>query len=64
MLKSQENSEFDFNEDLSLEEYKMKIIEAYLRKYNNNIETIVKKLDIGRATLYRMIKRLTEKSTQ
>ncbi len=62
MLRSKSKETFNFNNDLSMEEHKMKIIDAYLVKYDNNIDKVVEKLAIGRATLYRMMKRISEKS--
>ncbi len=43
-------------EENTLEEYTKKIIRFYLRKYNNNILMVAEKLDIGKSTIYRMIK--------
>lgn len=40
----------------TLEEYNRKIIRYYLQKYNNNVLHVAKKLDIGKSTIYRMIK--------
>jgi two-component system response regulator AtoC len=43
-------------EELTLREYNHKIIESFQKKYDNNIKLIAEKLDIGQATIYRMIK--------
>ncbi len=43
-------------EESTLEEYSSKIIRYYLDKYNNNVVLVAKKLDIGKSTIYRMIK--------
>ena len=48
-----ENQSF---EDLTLREYEMKIINSYLQKYNNDVRLVAKKLAIGSATIYRMLK--------
>ncbi len=48
-------SDFLLEED-SLEGYVRKIIKFYLQKYNNNVMVVAKKLDIGKSTIYRMIK--------
>jgi DNA-binding NtrC family response regulator len=48
-------SDFLLEED-SLEGYVKKIIKFYLQKYNNNVMVVAKKLDIGKSTIYRMIK--------
>jgi transposase len=31
-------------------------VKSFLRKYNNNIKQVAEKLDIGVATIYRMLK--------
>ncbi len=43
-------------EESSLAEYTQKIIRYYLQKYNNNVLLVAKKLEIGKSTIYRMIK--------
>ncbi len=43
--------------NITLDSYKQKIIDAYLKEYNNDIDLVANKLDIGRATIYRMIKK-------
>ncbi len=43
-------------EGLTLEEYDSRIIKWYLNEYNNNVIIVAKKLDIGKSTIYRMIK--------
>ena len=43
-------------EELTLEEYDSRIIKWYLNEYNNNVLIVAKKLDIGKSTIYRMIK--------
>ncbi|HPE43149.1 MAG TPA: sigma-54 dependent transcriptional regulator [Bacteroidales bacterium] len=43
-------------EESSLAEYTRKIISYYLQKYNNNVLLVAKKLEIGKSTIYRMIK--------
>jgi DNA-binding NtrC family response regulator len=48
-------SDFLLEED-SLEGYVRKIIKFYLQKYNNNVMVVAKKLDIGKSTIYRMLK--------
>ena len=34
----------------------IKIVKNYLEKYDNNIKLVAEKLDIGVATIYRMLK--------
>lgn len=45
-----------FDVGLTLKEYNKRIVQHYIKKYNNNISTVAQKLDIGRATIYRMLK--------
>lgn len=44
------------SEGLSLKEYNRRLIENFLRKYDNNVVEVANKLEIGKSTLYRMIK--------
>jgi DNA-binding NtrC family response regulator len=47
----------DFLEDdLTLDQYNGRIIKSFLDKYNNNVLKVAEKLDIGKSTIYRMIK--------
>ncbi|MDZ7742330.1 MAG: sigma-54 dependent transcriptional regulator [Bacteroidota bacterium] len=43
-------------EENTLQDYTRKIIRYYLDKYNNNVLTVAKKLDVGKSTIYRMLK--------
>jgi two-component system, NtrC family, response regulator AtoC len=43
-------------EELTLEEYKTRIINHFLEKYNNDVLLVADKLDIGKSTIYRMLK--------
>jgi DNA-binding NtrC family response regulator len=43
-------------EETTLAEYSRKIIRYFLVKYNNNVTLAAKKLDIGKSTIYRMLK--------
>jgi DNA-binding NtrC family response regulator len=43
-------------EELTLREYDRRIVSAFLGKYNNDVKLVAKKLDIGAATIYRMLK--------
>ena len=49
------------NGDLTLREYEMRILQSYLQKYNHNTKIVAEKLDIGVATVYRMLKEGKEK---
>lgn len=44
------------NEELTLREYERRIVETYLKKYDNNTKLVAQKLDIGLSTIYRMLK--------
>lgn len=48
-------ADFLMDED-TLEGYNKKIIKFFLQKYNNNVLVVAKKLDIGKSTIYRMLK--------
>ena len=39
----------------TLKEYTRDIIQQYLKKYNNNVVTVAKKLGIGKSTIYKMV---------
>lgn len=45
------------NEELTLEEYKDRIVHHYLDKYDNDVLLVADKLDIGKSTIYRMLKK-------
>lgn len=45
-----------FKQELSLRDYNIRIVKKYLEKYNNDIKLVADKLDIGVATIYRMLK--------
>lgn len=45
-----------FTEEMTLREYNIKIVKHYLEKYENNIPEAAKALDIGKTTIYRMLK--------
>lgn len=47
---------FVSGEELSMRDYEMKIIKAYLAKYKNDIRLVAEKLDIGVSTIYRLMK--------
>jgi DNA-binding NtrC family response regulator len=42
--------------DLTLDEYNRKIIRYYLDRYNQNVLEVARKLEVGKSTIYRMIK--------
>lgn len=43
-------------EEMTLREYTNKIISNFLAKYDNNVVAVADKLDMGKSTIYRMIK--------
>ncbi|GAB1451411.1 sigma-54 dependent transcriptional regulator [Draconibacterium sp.] len=45
---------------LSMREYNIRIVKKYLEKYENNMKLVADKLDIGVATIYRMLKEENE----
>jgi DNA-binding NtrC family response regulator len=45
------------NEELSMREYEIKIIQHYLKKFDNNIPKTAEILKIGKSTIYRILKK-------
>ena len=45
-----------FLKEMTLDEYTERIIKNYLEKYNNNVLLVAKKLNVGKSTIYRMLK--------
>jgi len=45
------------SEELTLYEYDMKIVKHFLKKYDNDIQIVADKLDIGKSTIYRYLKK-------
>jgi DNA-binding NtrC family response regulator len=43
-------------EELTMREYEIKILKHFLDKYNHNILHVARKLDIGKSTIYRLMK--------
>ena len=58
LFNSEELLDNNTYEDLTLRQYERKIVSSYLQKYNNDVRLVAKKLDIGTATIYRMIKEM------
>lgn len=44
------------SQEMSLREYDIKIVKTFLKKYDNNTKMVAERLDIGVATIYRMLK--------
>jgi DNA-binding NtrC family response regulator len=51
-------------QEMTFEEYKSNIIHHFLNKYKNDIQVVSTKLDIGKSTVYRMLKSEKEKSSK
>ncbi|MEQ9438745.1 MAG: sigma-54 dependent transcriptional regulator [Cyclobacteriaceae bacterium] len=51
-------------EELTLREYTFRIILHFLKKYDNNVLLVAKKLDIGKSTIYRYLKEIEESSNE
>lgn len=45
------------SEELTLYEYDMKIVKHFLKTYDNDIQVVADKLDIGKSTIYRYLKK-------
>ncbi len=57
IFNSTQSEEELFNEEMTLKEYTEKIVRHYLKKYNNNVLKVADKLEIGKSTIYNMIKK-------
>ena len=44
------------NEEMTLRDYDIRIVKKFLERYDNNTKLVAEKLDIGVATIYRMLK--------
>ena len=42
--------------EMTFEQYKKEIVNHFLEKYNKDIDLVAQKLDIGKSTIYRMLK--------
>lgn len=42
-------------EEKTLDTYVSEIVTAYMKRYDNNVLLVAKKLDIGKSTIYNMI---------
>lgn len=51
------NDELFATTEKTLKEYTTDIISFYLKKYNNNVQKVSEKLDIGKSTLYNMLQK-------
>jgi DNA-binding NtrC family response regulator len=56
LLGSNALIEETIDKELSLREYNIRVVKRYIDKYDGNIKLVAEKLDIGVATIYRMLK--------
>ena len=56
LLEDAENIAGLFTEELTLREYNLRLVKRMLEKYDNKPKAVADKLDIGVATIYRMLK--------
>ncbi|TVR80743.1 MAG: sigma-54-dependent Fis family transcriptional regulator [Chitinophagaceae bacterium] len=45
-------------EEMTMKEYSNRILNFYLKKYNGDIKKVAQKLEIGKSTIYRMLKEM------
>lgn len=55
-FNSPKRAETFLTEETTLKDYTQKIIYHFLKKYDDNVILVAKKLDIGKSTIYRMLK--------
>ncbi|MGB0983950.1 MAG: sigma-54-dependent transcriptional regulator [Saprospiraceae bacterium] len=55
-FNSPKKTEAFLTEETTLKAYTSKIIHHFLKKYDDNVLLVAKKLDIGKSTIYRMLK--------
>jgi len=60
LLENNALIEETINKELSLRENNIRVVKRYLEKYGNDIKLVANKLDIGVATIYRMLKEENE----
>jgi len=53
-------SESLLSTEMTLKEYTLRIVQAFLRKYDDNVLLVADKLDIGKSTIYRYLKDMEE----
>jgi len=51
-------------QEMTFEDYKKEIINHFLEKYNNDINLVATKLQIGKSTIYRMLKNETKTTVE
>ena len=48
------------SEERSMRAYEHMILQSFLDKYNHNVQLVARKLQIGKSTIYRMLKEVEE----
>eukprot|EP01098_Paradermamoeba_levis_P014492 TRINITY_DN6945_c0_g1_i1.p1 TRINITY_DN6945_c0_g1~~TRINITY_DN6945_c0_g1_i1.p1 ORF type:complete len:290 (+),score=-23.89 TRINITY_DN6945_c0_g1_i1:126-872(+) len=56
LLASETENIYLNSADKTLRDYTIQVIKSYLSKYNNNVALVANKLDIGKSTIYKMLK--------
>ena len=56
---SGKSDDFFLQEEKTLRDYTIQILQYYLKKYDGNVLKIANKLDIGKSTIYKMIQKTT-----
>jgi DNA-binding NtrC family response regulator len=59
-LVSIENDENIILDELTLKEHIFRVVQLFLKKYNNDIHKVAEKLDIGKSTIYRYLKEIKD----
>lgn len=60
IIDIRENAPDLLGQDITLREYNRRIIDVYMKRYNNDTKVVAQKLDIGQTTVYRLIKEAKE----
>ncbi|MDE3143090.1 MAG: sigma-54-dependent Fis family transcriptional regulator [Bacteroidota bacterium] len=56
MIETADNFNSLLSKEITLKEYEQQIIQYFLDKYDSDVLLVAKKLDIGKSTIYKMIK--------
>jgi transcriptional regulator with PAS, ATPase and Fis domain len=54
----------NISQEMTMRQYELKILASFLKKYDNDVKLVAEKLDIGQATVYRMIKEMNSSGTK
>jgi DNA-binding NtrC family response regulator len=55
-IDSREHLSELLGQDITMREYNQRLVNVFMKKYNNNTKLVSKKLDIGQTTVYRLLK--------